>query len=107
MHSTKPVQTKRFKFPTAIRNIVLVISIILILDIVVASVWVTFLTKQGWYTIIRTLSDLLFVEGAVIFAAGSFMLLATSKIKLSTCKRVIIVGAGAIGLAIAIGTLLL
>jgi len=82
MHSTRPEQTKRFKFPTLIRNIVLVVFVILILDILVVGVWVTFLSKQGWYDKggARTLSDLLFIEGAMIFAAGSFMLIARSKI---------------------------
>lgn len=109
MHSTRPEQTKRFKFPTVIRNIVLVVFVILILDILVVGVWVTFLSKQGWYDKggARTLSDLLFIEGAMIFAAGSFMLIARSKIRLSTCKRVIIVGSIVMGLSAAIGILLL
>jgi len=111
MHLTKPRQTKRFKFPTVIRNIVLVVFVILILDILIVGVWVTFLSKQGLYDkAVRALSDLLFIEGAMIFATGSFMLLATSKIaraRLSTCKCVMIIGSGVMGLSVAIGILLL
>lgn len=125
---------KHLKIPNVIRNIVLVVLLLSIIDVIVAGLS-TFL--QGWFfgfSGVTTLCNLLFLEGAAILAIGGFLasgmtwLLGASrypgdryyieekmgsdirrsrKRQLSVGISMIIIGATLIGLSVAIGELFL
>lgn len=122
---------RRLKLPEATKNVLLIVSSLLIFDVLVTALGApyfsgnigAFLGKSG--TVI--LSDLLFLEGAVIFAIGAFIAFATAghETKLSSepttdttdnaeptrHKRIdpgilmMIVGAILMGLSMMVGTL--
>jgi len=124
---------RRWKLPKIARNVILVVFSLLIFDVLVVVLGAsylsenmgTFLGKSG--TVI--LSDLLFLEGTVIFAIGTFIAVAkaaqkikpfseppteinvdvekTPEKRINLATLLIIIGVILMGLSITVGTLLL
>lgn len=131
----KKVKTKarRFKLSKATKNVLLVVLSLLILDALVAVLGAPYLSKNIGTFIGKSnmgiLSDLLFLEGAVIFAIGTFIAVLrfmqereplyrsstetpnnegqTREKRTDASILMIIIGAILVGLSITIGTLLL
>jgi len=64
----------RLKIPKVIQNIIFVVLIILIIDVLAVGLLTTFL--HGWFfgsSGTTILCNLLFLEGAIIFAIGAFL----------------------------------
>ncbi len=132
--SLKNIKTKLedFDLSRVAENILLIISLILLFDAVVAFLGASylgssigaFLGKSG----IIILSDLLFFEGSIIFALGTFVLVAkalqkkkppeplaeqelysekTRRKRLHPGTIMILIGAALLGLSIVVGTVLL
>ena len=124
---------RRWKLPKIARNVILVVFSLLIFDVLVVVLGAsylsenmgTFLGKSG--TVI--LSDLLFLEGTVIFTIGTFIAVAkaaqkikpfseppteinvdvekTPEKRINLATLLIIIGVILMGLSITVGTLLL
>jgi len=124
---------RHFELPEVAKNILLIVSSLLIFDVLLAGLGGSYLSENiGTFlgksrTVI--LSDLLFLEGVPIFAIGTFIAVAkaaqkiepsseqtterTNNAEQTPARRInigtllIIVGAILIGLSIAVGTLLI
>lgn len=125
------MKARRFKLPEAAKNVLLIIASLSIFDVLVAFSGAPYLSRNivAFLGKSRTviLSDLLFLEGVIIFAAGSFIAVAMAARKTEppsnsstdiaddaqqTPKRInistlmMIIGAVLIGLSITVGALL-
>lgn len=76
----------RFRFPIFMRKIFWVILLLSVFNVLAISLGVTFLQERIWFFSERPrvymLSDLLFLEGAVIFAVGTFVVSAVSILRI-------------------------
>jgi len=114
----------QFKIAEAVKKILMIVSLLLIGDILIAVLGGPFLSENvGTFlgkSTATILSDLLFLEGAVAFAAGAFLTIALSyrpptestdaaaqprKKRIHPSILLIIIGAILIGLSITVGTL--
>ncbi|MEA2089661.1 MAG: hypothetical protein U9O89_02750 [Thermoproteota archaeon] len=77
-----------FKVPKTVRKIVLVFLCILVFNALVAGLGTPFLCERIWFFSGKSgalvLSDLLFLEGAIIFAVGSFIAGGASILRIET-----------------------
>ena len=68
---------RHFKLSPITKKIVLIVSLLLIIDILLAVLGGPFLSERIWFfsgkSTTHMLCDLLFLEGGVIFAAGVFL----------------------------------
>lgn len=116
--------TKRFRAAGTVEKILMTFSILLILDILLVVLGGSYLSENVITFLGKPkpiiFSDLLFIEGSIIFAVGAFLMIIIqnrpspnrgSDTKQSGKKRIhpgvflMIVGASLIGLSIAVGTI--
>lgn len=104
---------RHFKLSPITKKIVLIVSLLLIIDVLLVVFGGPFLSERIWFfsgkSATHMLSDLLFLEGGVIFAAGVFLFLVAEFRPRQHSKGILltIAGASLIGLSIALGALLL
>ncbi len=126
-------KVRPFELPEAAKNVLLIVSSLSTFDVLVAVLGATYLSENigTFWGKSRTviLSDLLFLEGAVIFAIGTFIAVAKAAQKIKPFSKpstettvnaeqirekrihpsilMMIIGAILMGLSITVGTLLL
>jgi hypothetical protein len=100
------------KVPEEVRNIVLIVLCIVGIDVIVAGLASYFLGEIVWFfsgkSVAWILSDLLFLEGAVVFTIGAFIAGGVPVVRLRAKVRlgmiVMIIGGAMIGSSIVVGT---
>ena len=125
-------KAKRFMLPKAVRNIILILLLLLILDALVSFLGASYLSEKVGAFLGKSgtliFSDLLFLEGTIVLAAGTLIAVAVESEKTKPLSKssketdpnteetpekginigvlIIIVGAVLIGLSMTVGTFL-
>jgi len=98
-----------FKFPRVTKKIVLVVLLLLFFNALIAVFGFSFLHENFWFFADKSatciLSDLLFLEGAIVFTVGAFVASGASIFRFGIV--VMIIGAILISSSIVIGTFLI